>query len=46
VFDEAIRYSVILTDLDGVVLAEDEVVLTPRCPDGDQAAFCAEICAG
>lgn len=46
VFDEPIRYQITLTDLEGVVIAEDEVVLTPRCPQGDQAAFCAEICAG
>lgn len=46
VFDEPIRYRVTLTDLDGEVIAADEVVLTPRCPTGDQAAFCAQICAG
>jgi hypothetical protein len=46
VFDEPIRYHVTLTNLDGEILAEDEVVLTPRCPVGEQAEFCTEICSG
>ncbi len=46
VFDQEIRYTVQLVDEDENVLAEDEVVLLPRCPAGDQNAFCLEICAG
>lgn len=28
------------------LLAEDELVFTPRCPDDEQAEFCADICSG
>jgi hypothetical protein len=46
VFDEPIRYTVILNDSDDVEITRDEIVLTPRCPEGDQHAFCLEICSG
>jgi hypothetical protein len=46
VFDVEITLSAQLTDEDGAVLAEDEITVTPRCPDGDQHEFCLRICAG
>jgi hypothetical protein len=46
VFDEPIRFSVELRDTDDVPLARDDLVLVPRCPAGDQEAFCHEICSG
>ncbi|HTM19602.1 MAG TPA: hypothetical protein VL172_03815 [Kofleriaceae bacterium] len=46
VFDQAIEYTVRLTTEDEQVLAEDQVILEPHCPAGDQNAFCLEICAG
>ncbi len=35
----------VLTE-DDELLAEDELLFTPRCPEGDQAEFCADICSG
>lgn len=46
VFDEELVFEVRLLDNNDRVLARDQVVLTPRCPEGDQAAFCYQICAG
>jgi hypothetical protein len=46
VFDEPLVFEVRLLDLDGVILAEDSLVLVPRCPAGEQEAFCRSICAG
>jgi hypothetical protein len=47
VFDEEIEYTVRLLAADGdTVLAEDQIVLLPRCPDGDQHDFCLQICSG
>ncbi len=46
VFDEEIEYTVRLVDADEQVLAEDQIVLLPRCPAGDQHDFCLQICSG
>ncbi len=46
VFDVEIALSAQLTDEDGTVLAEDHVILIPRCPEGEQREFCLRICAG
>jgi hypothetical protein len=46
IFDQEIRISVRLALRDGGVVAEDSLIVVPRCPSGDQAAFCASICAG
>jgi len=46
VFDEEIEYTVRLVDDAEQVLAEDHIVLLPRCPAGDQHDFCLEICSG
>lgn len=44
VFDNELLFSVTLSDRDGAVLAQDELILVPRCPvDND---FCASICDG
>jgi hypothetical protein len=34
------------TEGDDRLLAADSIEVTPRCPAGEQAAFCAEICSG
>ena len=31
---------------DDELLAEDDLLYTPRCPEGNQAEFCADICSG
>ncbi len=46
VYDEELIFNVWLTDGDGEILAADELSLIPRCPSGDQAEFCREICSG
>ena len=46
VYDEPLVFRVVLTDDDERVLAEDELVLVPRCPQDEHAEFCATICAG
>jgi hypothetical protein len=46
VFDVEIELTAQLADEDGLVVARDRVVLVPRCPIGDQHAWCLEICAG
>lgn len=46
VFDEPIRYKIMLFDTDDEEIMSDELTLTPRCPEGEQEAFCLEICAG
>ena len=46
VFDETLVFEVRLLDLEGTVLAEDTLVLVPRCPTSEQEAFCRSICAG
>jgi hypothetical protein len=46
VFDVEIALTAELLDEDGEIVAEDHVVLLPRCPEGDQADWCANICAG
>ena len=46
VFDEELTFKVILEDGDGETLTTDEVVLVPRCPEGDLASHCQDICAG
>ena len=44
VFDGELLFSVTLSDRDGAVLAEDELILVPRCPvDNDR---CVTICDG
>ncbi len=46
VFDEELTFKVLLTDRDGEVLTAEEVVLRPRCPEGDLNAHCRDVCAG
>lgn len=46
VFDEALVFEVQLMDADDQLLAADDLVLIPHCPEGGQAEFCREICAG
>ena len=46
VFDEELVFRATLTDEDGRVMAEDDLVLVPRCPQDEHAEFCATICAG
>jgi hypothetical protein len=46
VYDEALVFEAELTSEDGEVLATDQLILVPRCPDGEQAEFCRQICAG
>jgi hypothetical protein len=44
VYDNELLFSVTLSDGDGAVLAEDELILVPRCPPDDD--FCVSICNG
>jgi hypothetical protein len=44
--DEPLILRAQILSQDDELLAEDELVFTPRCPDGDQAEFCADICSG
>ena len=46
VFDVEVRLTGRLVDEDGEVMAEDSVVVVPRCVDNDQQEFCRQICAG
>lgn len=46
VFDTEVAFQVLLENEAGDLMAEDEIILTPRCPEGDQNAFCKEICSG
>lgn len=46
VFDVEIALTASLTDDDGNILAEDHKVLVPRCPTGEQQAYCENICRG
>lgn len=47
VHDQELVFDVSLTDEQGAVLATDQLILLPRCPeDADDAAFCYQICAG
>lgn len=46
VIDEQIRFEINTLDADGNVLAHDEAVATPRCPEGEQSQFCQNICSG
>ena len=47
VFDVEIALTAQLVDEEtDEIVAEDHIVVTPRCPQGDQNAWCAEICAG
>lgn len=46
VFDEALVFEVRLLDRTDAIVAEDTLVLVPRCPTSEQEAFCRSICAG
>ena len=46
VYDQELLFTVRLLDENDGILAEDQISLTPRCPEGDQEAFCHRICAG
>lgn len=46
VYDEPLRLYVEVADEDGVVMATDELVVIPRCPEGELNAFCLSICDG
>ncbi|RMH37095.1 MAG: hypothetical protein D6689_21405 [Deltaproteobacteria bacterium] len=43
---EPLEFSVELATGDGDVLGTAAAVWVPRCPDGDLAALCADICSG
>jgi hypothetical protein len=44
--DEPLHLAAQILTEDDELLAEDELVFVPRCPDGDQADFCFDICSG
>jgi len=44
--DEPLVLRVQVTTEEEELLAEQELSFVPRCPEGDQAEFCAEICSG
>lgn len=46
VMDEEVTFVVTVTDEAGHPLATTTATATPRCPAGENAAFCARICAG
>jgi hypothetical protein len=46
VYDEELVFEIEITGEDGEVLATDQLILVPRCPEGEQAEFCRQICAG
>jgi hypothetical protein len=46
VYDQPLRLTGWLYDGDGALLAEDEIVVIPRCPDGELADHCHEVCGG
>jgi len=46
VFDQEISFQVTLETESGELVAEDEVILTPRCPDNEHNQFCQDICSG
>jgi hypothetical protein len=46
VIDERMVFEVTITTEAGAPLAKSSAEATVHCPDGDQAAFCAKICAG
>lgn len=46
VFDQELTFTVRVLDRDDAVLAEDELIVVPRCPTGEHADFCARICSG
>lgn len=44
--DEPLVLRAQILSQDDELLAEDALTFVPRCPEGDQAAFCADICSG
>jgi hypothetical protein len=46
VIDQRIEFDVTMTTEAGAPLAKATAEATVHCPDGDQAAFCANICSG
>jgi hypothetical protein len=44
--DEPMRLEVQMTSETGELLGTADAEYTPRCPDGDQLAFCERICEG
>jgi hypothetical protein len=46
VMDERVVFSVEMSDEASAPLGRASAEATPRCPAGDQAAFCARICSG
>lgn len=44
--DEEIRLEVEVSSPDGIVHGRGEATFVPRCPGGDQAQFCRNICFG
>lgn len=46
VYDQPLRLTGWLYDADGTLLAEDEIVVVPRCPTGDLEEHCLEVCGG
>lgn len=46
VFDEALVFTVFVRDADAALIAMDQIVMVPHCPEGSQQEFCLEICSG
>lgn len=46
IYDQELAFSVELRDEDDNILADDHIVVMPRCPEGAQRDFCLDICDG
>jgi hypothetical protein len=46
VMDEPMRFKLEMLGMDGTWFGTGEAEVTPHCPEGDQATFCARICSG
>ena len=46
IFDTELEFTARLYDADGALIAEDQMVLTPVCPTGEQEATCFQLCDG
>lgn len=46
VFDEELVFTVFVRDADAQIIAMDQIVMVPHCPEDSQQEFCLEICSG
>lgn len=46
IFDEPMTFTARLFDGDGVQVAQDTLTLVPRCPTGEAAELCRDLCDG